>query len=52
MTYVKKSAQIFLVDDSEVDKYKQNGFNVYTPAVPKAPEAAAKAGAKNGSNGK
>lgn len=46
MKYVKKSAQIFLVDDSEVDKYKQNGFEEFTPPQAK------KVGAKDGSNGK
>lgn len=52
MIYMKKSAQIFLVDDSEVDKYKQNGFSVYAPATPKTPVADPKAGTKNGSNSK
>lgn len=31
MIYVKKSAQILLVDDSEAEKYKQKGFEVWTP---------------------
>jgi hypothetical protein len=31
MTYVKKSAQILLVDDSQLDNYKQKGFAKFTP---------------------
>lgn len=35
MIFVKKSAQILLIDDSELDKYKQKGFEEYTPPEPK-----------------
>lgn len=31
MKYVKKNAQILLVDDSEIEKYKQKGFSEFTP---------------------
>lgn len=38
MTYVKKSAQILLVDDSEVGKYKRNGFKEFPVAPPASTE--------------
>lgn len=44
MKYVKKSAQILSVDDSEVEKYKRQGFDEWEP-----PE---KAGGKVGKDGK
>lgn len=40
MKYVKKNAQILSVDDSEMEKFKQKGFEEWTP-----PEI--KAGGKN-----
>jgi len=29
MTYMKRSAQVLLIDDSETDKYIQRGFEVF-----------------------
>jgi|GEM_PF-2640183 len=41
MTYVKKGAMIFLVDDDKVAKYVSEGFEVYTPPVVQSPEVTA-----------
>ena len=35
MTYVKKGAMIFLVDDDKVSKFTSEGFEVYIPVIPK-----------------
>lgn len=52
MTYVKKSAMIFLVDDSEVSKYLHNGFEVFgTPTEPKT-QKVPKVGVKDGKSSK
>lgn len=62
MTYVKRRGMILLVDDSQVQKYTREGFEVYTPpttsekkpkkGVAKEPPAIPEAGAKDGSTGK
>lgn len=62
MTYVKRGAQIFLVDDSKVSKYTNEGFKAFNPQgkakeetgtkKEKAETPDPKAGADNGSNGK
>ena len=31
MKYVKRSAQVLLVDDSEVEKYRRKGFEEFQP---------------------
>jgi hypothetical protein len=36
MKYVKKSAQILSVDDSEVEKFRQQGFEEWAPPDDKA----------------
>lgn len=43
MTYVKRRGMILLVDDSQVQKYTGEGFEVYTP--PTTPEKKSKKGA-------
>lgn len=61
MTYVKRRGMILMVEDSQVQKYVREGFKIYTPpttpeqeqaAEGKESSAVAKAGAKDGSNGK
>lgn len=52
MTYVKKSALILLVDDSEIEKYQSNGFEVFgTPTEPKT-QKVPKVGVKDGKSSK
>ena len=60
MTYVKNGALIYSVDDSEVPKYLDRGFSVYSPNVQrdisnseteqadKKPPEASETGGKNG----
>lgn len=62
MTYVKRRGMILLVDDSQVQKYTGEGFEVYTPpttpekkskkGVSKEPPAIPEVGEKDGSTGK
>ncbi|WP_312645364.1 hypothetical protein [Hydrogenoanaerobacterium sp.] len=42
MTYVKKGAMIFLVDDDKVPKYTNDGFEVYVPESIKPAKGKAK----------
>ncbi len=39
MTYVKKGAMVFLVDDDKVPKYTSDGFVVYDPEATEAVES-------------
>ena len=45
MTYVKKGAMIFEVEDDRVQKYINEGFGVYNPS--KTPQKEKKNGGKN-----
>lgn len=38
MTYVKKGAMIFEVEDDRVQKYINEGFKIYTPQIDKLQE--------------